>query len=107
MAVREFSYKGRAVTVDQPDEHHADVTIGDRGFAFTQHGDLQPMWRCDDAYFGSPELDVAIRQLVDYWHLVSDDRNRAPVAGREPSGGGRAAKSKPKRKPSRKPANQE
>lgn len=79
MAVREFSYKGKNVMIDQPDDQHADVTIEDRTFTFVRHGQGGlPMWMCDDAYFASPELEDAVRHLIDYWYIVTDDEHRAP-----------------------------
>lgn len=77
MAVRQFSYKGKDVSVDQPDDQHAEVKIEDRTFDFTLHGGSLPMWMCEDAYFGAPELDDVIRHLVDYWYIVTDDENKA------------------------------
>ena len=79
MAVREFSYKGKNVKVDQPDDQHADVTIGRRKFSFEQHGDPLPMWMCDESYFGSPDLDETIRHLIDYWYIVDDKDAQAPL----------------------------
>jgi hypothetical protein len=79
MAVREFSYKGKKVKVDQPDDQHAEVTIDRRKFRFMQHGDPLPMWMCDEAYFASPDLEESIRHIVDYWHIVTDDEHKAPL----------------------------
>jgi hypothetical protein len=97
VAVREFSYKGKDVKVDQPDDQHADVTIEDRQFAFMQHGDPLAMWMCDEAYFGSPDLTEAIRHIIDYWYIVVDDEHKAPVPGIEkhfPGAGGGGTKKK-------------
>lgn len=102
MAVREFGYKGKMVSVDETDDDHADVTIEGRSFAFTRHDGALRLWRCEDAYLSSPELDKAVRHLVDYWYIVTDDENKAPPVRAENGHrrGGRA-KAKPKRKPAR------
>lgn len=104
MAVREFSYKGKDVSIDQPDDQHAEVKIDDRTFGFSLHGEPLPMWMCDEAYFGAPELDEVIRHLVDYWHVVTDDDNKPPPidAHGEGHGGGKSkAKAKTKGKSTR------
>jgi hypothetical protein len=87
VAVREFSYKGKDVKIDQPDDQHADVTIDGRAFKFMQHGDPLPMWMCDEAYFASPDLTESIRHIIDYWYIVDDDDAKAPVPGSEDAGG--------------------
>ncbi len=86
MAIREYSYKGKSVVVDQSDDQRAEVKIEDRSFTFMQHGHGLPMWTCDDAYFAAPELEQSVRHLIDYWHIVTDDEHRAPPLTESHSG---------------------
>lgn len=103
MAVREFSYKGKQVSVDQDDDQRAEVKIDGRTFVFSQQGHNLPMWMCDEAYFGAPALDEVVRHLVDYWYIVTDEENTAPpiMGDHGKHEERRKARAKPKRKPAR------
>jgi hypothetical protein len=95
-------YKGFDVAIDYKDADHADLKIADRTFALTRHeGPLQP-WMCDEAYFGSPDIEDVARHLVDYWYIYSDDENRPPPIGHDAHGGADKP-AKPKRGGGRKP----
>lgn len=102
MSVEEFTYKGKKVAVDRPDDQRAEVKIEDRTFAYMRHaqGGL-PMWMCADTYFAAPELEDSIRHLIDYWHIVTDDEHRAP-----PVSVGRRAGSETSDKPSDEPSDE-
>lgn len=88
-------YKGFEITIDYKDADHADLKIADRTFAFTRHEGPLPTWMCDEAYFGSPDLEAVARHLVDYWYLVTDEENRPHGSGH--AHGGAAKDDKPKR----------
>lgn len=74
-------YKGFEITIDYKDADHADLKIADRTFAFTRHEGPLPTWMCDEAYFGSPDLEAVARHLVDYWYVITDDENSPKPTG--------------------------
>lgn len=67
----QWTYKGKAVSVDYKDDDHAEVTIDDRSFSMVRQGETLRGWSCPEAYFMSDDLVALIRHIVDYWYIFT------------------------------------
>ncbi len=71
MGDAEFMYMGKQIVIR--DAHpNAVVSVDGREFHCHHHhpedGGL-PMWMCDEAYFGSPDINELARHFADYGYM--------------------------------------
>ncbi len=80
MAVQQFSYKGRNVSIDEQDGK-ATVTVDNKvQFACHLHTGNISLWSCHTVYFCTPDLRELAKHLVDNVDLLTSP-DTAPQEG--------------------------
>lgn len=72
-----FPYKGQDITIHVRGDI-AHVHVDKKVIPCMLHPGNLPMWMCNEAYFGTPDITELARHMADY-HYMFNDPNRAPV----------------------------
>ena len=72
-----FPYKGQDITIHVRGDI-AHVHVDKKVIPCMLHPGNLPMWMCNEAYFGTPDITELARHMADY-HYMFNDPNRAPI----------------------------